>query len=94
MKLRQNVTRSAMCTYVDKRYSQREDWVVKMYPYYFVAILGSDSEGDWAVLTGRSDGPVSREACQNGHLRLSPAHPIHKAAGKARQKKTEKGVLK
>ena len=65
-----------------------------MYPYYFVAILGGDSEKHWAALTGRSDGPVSREACQNGHLRLSPAHPIEKAAGTARQKKTEKGGLK
>ena len=61
-----------------------------MYPYYFVAILGSDSEGDWAALTGRSDGPVSREVCRNGHLRLSPAHPIHKAAGKAGPKKQRK----
>jgi len=68
--------------------------VVKMCPYYFVAILGSDSEGDWAVLTGRSDGPVSRETCQNGHQRLSLAHHVGKAAGKARQKKIEKGVLK
>jgi len=67
--------------------------VVKMHIYHFVAILGSDSERHWATLTGRSDGPVSRESCQNGHPRLSPAHPIHKTAGKARQKKTEKGGL-
>ncbi|MFC2013817.1 hypothetical protein ACFLU8_02925 [Chloroflexota bacterium] len=65
-----------------------------MYPYYFVTILGSDSGRDWAVLTGRSDGLVSRKACQNGHLRLSPAHPLGTAADKARQEKTEKGVLK
>jgi hypothetical protein len=65
-----------------------------MYPYYFVAILGSDSERHWAALTDRSDGSVNREAFQNGHLRLSPAHHVGKAAGKARQKKTEKGVLK
>jgi hypothetical protein len=61
-----------------------------MYPYYFVAILGSNSERDWAVLTGRNDGLVSREACQNGHPWLSPAHPIHKAAGKGRQNKQRK----
>jgi len=61
-----------------------------MYPYYFVAILGSDSEGDWAILNGRSGGPVSREACRSRHLRLSPAHPIYKATGKARQKKRRK----
>ena len=64
--------------------------MVKMHPYHFVAILGSDSEGDWAVLTGRSDSPVSRETCKNGHLRLSPAHPFGKATSKARQKKGRK----
>ena len=65
-----------------------------MHPYHFVAILGSDSERYWAALTGRSDGPVSREACQNGNLWLSPAHPGGAAAGSARQKKKEKGGLK
>ena len=64
-----------------------------MYPYYFVTVLGSGSEGDWAVLNGRSGGPVSREACRSGHLRLSPAHPLGTAVGKSRQKKTEKGGL-
>ena len=64
MKLRQNVTLSAICKYIDERYSQRKDWVVKMHPYHFVAILGSDSERYWGALTGRSDDPVSREAFQ------------------------------
>ena len=61
-----------------------------MHPYHFVAILGSDSEGDWAVLTGRSNRPVNREPCQNGNLRLSPAHPFGTVTGKARQKKGER----
>ena len=65
-----------------------------MYPYYFVTILGSDSERDWAVLTGRSDSHVSCEACQNSHLQLSPAHTIPNVEGKAIKKKTEEGGLK
>ena len=67
--------------------------MVKMHPYYFVAILGSDSERHWAALTGRSDGPLSREACQNSHLQLSPVHAVGTAAGKARKNKSEKGGL-
>jgi hypothetical protein len=61
-----------------------------MHPYHFVAILGSDSERGWAVLTGRSDGLASRGGCQNGHLRLSPAHFFGTAMGRARQKNRRK----
>ena len=58
-----------------------------MHPYHFVAILGSYSERGWAVLTGRSDSLDSREAFRNGHLRLSPDHPLDTTTGKANQKK-------
>ena len=61
-----------------------------MHPYHFVAILGIDSERGWAVLTGRSDGLVSREAFRNGDLRLSPDHPLRTTTGKARQKNRRK----
>ena len=61
-----------------------------MHPYHFIAILGSDSERGWAVLTGRCDGLASREACRNGHPRLSPAHFFGTATGKARQKNRRK----
>ena len=61
-----------------------------MHPYHFVAILGSNSEGDWAVLTGRNDGPVKRGASQNDHQRLSPAHRLGTVKGKARQKNRRK----
>ena len=64
--------------------------MVKMYPYHFVAILGSDSEYHWAVLNGRSNEPVSREACRNSYLRLSLAHPIYEAADKPKLKKERK----
>ena len=58
-----------------------------MHPYHFVAILGSDSERCWAVLTGRSDGLDSHEAFQNGHLRLSPDHSLDTTTGKANKKR-------
>ena len=57
-----------------------------MHPYHFVTILGIHSERGWAVLTGRTDGLVGREDFRNGHLRLSPTHPLGTATGKARQK--------
>jgi len=55
-----------------------------MHPYHFIAILGSDSERGWAVLTGRSDGLAGREAFRNGRLRLSPTHFFGTTAAKAR----------
>ena len=60
-----------------------------MHPYHFVAILGSNSEGDWAALTGRND-DLKRGASQNDHQRLSPAHPLGTVKGKARQKNRRK----
>ena len=61
-----------------------------MHPYHFIAILGSDSERGWAVLTGRSDGLGGREAFRNGHPLLPPAHPLVTATGKTRQKNRRK----
>ena len=60
-----------------------------MYPYYFVAIVGSGSGEDWAALAGRSDGS-SRDAFQFGHLRVSPAHHPGTAVDRATQKKQRK----
>ena len=64
--------------------------MVKVHPYHFIAILGSDSERGWAVLTGRSDGLAGREAFRNGQLQLSLAHPLGTVTGKARQKNARK----
>jgi len=61
-----------------------------MHPYHFVAILGSDSEWGWAVLTGRSDGLDRREAFRNGHMRLSTTHPLDTTRGNINQRKRGK----